>query len=99
MKNAPFNPMDDDERLSYWSNLLEGKVITSVIIKDDKSTFSEGGAKKEHPGVIGIVIEGVGPVYIVNGAFGDSFGTFEVFYDMDCGKIIPHPDQEKRDGC
>jgi len=72
-----------EARIDFWRRLLEGKTISELIVVKDKSVFGMGGVKKVSPGVIGFVVKGLGPVYIRPGAFGDSFGCFEVALDKD----------------
>jgi len=76
--------------------LLEGKTITKLIVKKDKSSYLQSGVRKHHAGVIGFEVEGVGPIYLSNGAFGDSYGTFSLVVDSD-GNIIPDPEVEGTD--
>lgn len=81
----PYDPSNDSERLSFWSDLLVGKKIKNLIFKQNKTAFVEDGVKKNHPGCIGFVVEDEDgtdtPVYITPGALGEFFGTFLVYYD------------------
>lgn len=82
-------------RVAFWRALLEGKTITKLIVLRDKSSFGLGPVKTVSPGVIGFVVKGLGPVYIRPGAFGDSYGCFEVALGDDGRTVVLH--DEARD--
>jgi len=93
-----YDPWDKDagvSRVNFWRALLEGKTISKLIVLRDKSAFGLGGVKTVSPGVIGFVIKGLGPVYIRPGAFGDSYGCFEVALSDNGKSVVLH--DEARD--
>ena len=87
-----YDPWDSDGRISSWKDLLEGRTIDSLIIKENKTSFNTPEGRVEEAGVIGFVVEGV-PVYIRPAAFGDAFGTLEVAMDKS-GKFVELPEEE-----
>ena len=82
---VPYDEKNDNERINYWKNLLVGKKIKNLIFKNNKSSHLEKGIRKYYPGFIGFILEdsvyGEIPIYILPGAFGDSFGTFMVYFN------------------
>lgn len=87
-----YDPYNAEERMAFWKDLMEGRTIDSLIVKEDKTTVKTPEGLVVEPGVIGIVVEGV-PIYIRPAAFGDAFGTFLVAAD-DSGKYVQLPENE-----